>query len=148
MKNVLRALLGVLAGLVTALALIATFEAIGRRIWPLPPGVVEPKDAAELAALMRQLPWPAQAHVVFCWLVGAAGGSWIALRLSGTQQGVKAALGVGGAIWLATGAPLIEAAFPVWMKLAGLFGVPLAVALVLLLGRRASAELADPPPGQ
>lgn len=136
MKSVLRALLGLLAGLMTAVALIATLEALGHRLWPLPPGSTNPTNPAELAELLKHLPWPALANVVASWCLGAAGGAWIALRLAGKDHGRKAALGVGGVIWLATGAQLLSAAHPLGMVIGGLVGVPLCTLAVLFLGRR------------
>ena len=148
MKPTFRALLGLLAGLMTAVMIIALIESLGHKIWPLP--VVEglnARDPKALAALMANAPLGALVSVVLAWCAGAASGAWIGFRLAGQPHARAIGLGVAGVIWLATGANLLAIAHPLWMMVGGLVGVPLSGWLVvrLLQARAASAQT---PPGQ
>jgi hypothetical protein len=150
MKPAFRALLGLLAGLMTAVMIIALIETLGHKLWPLP--VVEglnARDPKALAALMAQAPLGSLLSVVLAWCVGAASGAWIGYRLAGEPHARAIGLGVAGIIWLATGANLLAIPHPSWMMAAGLLGVPLSGWLaVRTLQARAQASAAQTPPGE
>jgi len=152
MKSAFRALLGLLAGMMVAVAVIATIEALGHKIWPLPALPGSAKDPAAMATMMAQASLGALASVVLAWWLGAAAGAWIGYRFAGAPHARAVGLGVAGVIWLATAANLLLMPHPTWMMAAGLAGVPLAGWLVVSwLGsreRRALASLPQTPPGQ
>ncbi|MBH9577468.1 hypothetical protein [Inhella proteolytica] len=126
MKSAFRALLGLLAGMMVAVAVIATIEAVGHKIWPLPPSSGNSKDPAVVAALLAAAPLGALVSVVLAWWAGAAGGAWIGYRFAGEPHARAVGLGVAGVIWLATAANLLLISHPAWMMAGGLLGVPLA----------------------
>lgn len=140
MKPAFRALLGLLAGMMVAVAVIATIEAIGHKIWPLPATTGNSKDPAVIATLLAQAPLGALASVVLAWWAGAAGGAWIGFRFAGQPHARAVGLGVAGVIWLATAANLLLIPHPVWMMVAGLGGVPLCAWLVVRLLQARAAK--------
>lgn len=142
MKPMIRALLALLAGLMTGVAVIASLEKLSHLIWPVPAAGVDMRDPQQLAALMQSLPLGALVSVVLAWCAGSAGGAWIGARLAGAPHARAIGLGVGGVIWLATAANLLAISHPAWMVAAGLVGVPLAAWLAVRLA------LGQTPPGQ
>jgi hypothetical protein len=76
-----RSLLGVLAGAVVAVVVIMVIEGIGMWLYPLPAGV-DPTDPAALAAAIPSLPLGAFLLVLAAWLLGAASGAAVALRVA------------------------------------------------------------------
>ncbi|MBB5202939.1 hypothetical protein HNQ51_000232 [Inhella inkyongensis] len=143
MKPAFRALLGLLAGLMTAVMIIALIETLGHKVWPLPAADgLNLRDPQVMAALMAKAPLGALASVVLAWCAGAASGAWIGFRLAGQPHARSVGLGVAGVIWLATGANLLAIPHPHWMMAGGLLGVPLSGWLVvrLLQARVASAQ--------
>lgn len=141
MKPAFRALLGLLAGMMVAVAVIATIEALGHKIWPLPATDGNLRDPAVVAALLAQAPLGALVSVVLAWWAGAAGGAWIGYRFAGAPHARAIGLGVAGVIWLATAANLLLIQHPAWMMAGGLLGVPLVGWLVVrALQARASAQ--------
>jgi hypothetical protein len=149
MKPVIRALLALLAGMMTAVAVIATLETLSHQVWPVDGAGVNPRDPRQLANLLQNLPLGALVSVVVAWCAGSAGGAWIGTRLAGAPHARAIGLGVGGVIWLATAANVLSVPHPLWMTVAGLVGVPLAAWWAVRLAlRRSAASGAQTPPGQ
>src|SRR5258706_6087206 len=120
----MRKLLGVVAGVIVALLLIAVLEMIGTTIYPLPAELelMESADSAALAAAMAEVPLPSKILMVAGWLVGTLRGAWLALRISDWRRSgwILAALTIAVGLVNIKLLPL-----PVWMQ-AGAGAMPLA----------------------
>ena len=77
----MRILLGVLAGAILAGLCVYVVELVGHSLFPLPPGL-DPKDPADLPAVMAAMPAAAKAMVLLGWFVGALLGAWAANRIA------------------------------------------------------------------
>ncbi|MBH9551579.1 hypothetical protein [Inhella gelatinilytica] len=154
MKPVFRALLALLAGMMVAVAVIATVETASHQIWPIANVGVNARDPAAMAALIQSLPLGALVSVVLAWCAGAASGAWMGYRFAVAPQQASVGLGVAGVIWLATAANLAAIPHPTWMTLAGLLGVPLSGWAVVQWERRRmgsatrSSKAVETPPSQ
>lgn len=117
----LRIILGVLAGAVVAVALVAGLESLGHLAFPPPPGL-DVSDPAQLAAMMDQVPPAAKIWVVAAWALAAMGGGVVAVLVS--RRGWTAWI-VAGLIAAAAVATLFMIPHPLWMQVGAVAG-PLA----------------------
>jgi hypothetical protein len=117
----LRLVLGVLAGAVVAVALVAGLEMLGHLLFPPPPGL-DVSDPEQLAAMMAQVPLPAKVWVVAAWTLATMGGGVTAALISrrGWTAWVIAALVAAAAV-----ATLFMIPHPLWMQIGAVAG-PLA----------------------
>jgi hypothetical protein len=122
---VIRLAAAVLAGIVAGFAGEAAVEAIGRALFPAPPGV-DIADPELLAQFLPGLPLGAKLFLVLSWATGSCLGGWVAAAIA-PNEWRSAALAV-GVVMLAVGAYGIFAAdYPAWMSALGLLvPVPLA----------------------
>jgi len=82
-----RSILGVLAGLVVGIVLVALVETLGMRLIPPPPGM-DPTDPASIAAAMRNMPIGSFLFVLAAWFLGTGVGVSTAMRFaSSTTRG-------------------------------------------------------------
>lgn len=116
MHPILRSVLAVLAGAVTAFVLIAVIELLDHRIYPLPPDV-DPSDPKELAAAMAQAPVGALLLVLLGWAVGTVAGAWVAARTAGRFHLVHGMI-VGVLLLCAAVANMLSLPHPVWFWIA------------------------------
>jgi hypothetical protein len=119
--------LGVLAGLVVMFLLIAGIEMLGHRLYPPPPGI-DPRNTADIAALLSVAPMGALGMIVVAWVVGAFGGGAVAAKVSRywprTAAVIVACVVVLGVVVMIRTMP-----HPRWMGLLGvLLPVPAALA--------------------
>lgn len=130
----LRAILGLLAGLAAAWLTITLFEFASVAAYPPPPGL-DPRDPQQLQALIAHAPPLAMALVLAGWVCAAFFGglvaAWIAHRRvwPALVIGVCVLAGVAGMAWLIP--------HPTWMTLCGvLLPVPAAWMGARVLRRR------------
>lgn len=123
-----RTLLAVLAGAVVMWLTIFVLEFAGHALFPPPPGL-DPKNPADLAALIAQAPTGAMVMLILAWVAGAFTGGYTAARISHRHKRIAAVivavlvmLGVGGMIWLVPD-------HPVWLSALGLL-LPIPMALL------------------
>jgi hypothetical protein len=128
----LRTLLGIIIGLVTAMLLIFALEAAGMMLFPPPPGM-QLNNEADLAHLVAQSSTGKKAWVVFGWALASFVGGWVAARI-GRQHPRFAALSVAVLIMVGTVMNAMVIPHPMWMNL---LGVVLPVPLALLGARLA-----------
>lgn len=134
----LRTLLAIVAGLITAMLVIFGVEAAGLIFFPPPAGV--PLDTeADLARLVAMSPPVAKAWLVFGWALGSFAGAWVAARISRGHRRI-AALAVALFIVAGTVMNAMVIAHPPWMNL---LGILLPVPLALLAARLAKAGKAS-----
>ncbi|KAF1714406.1 hypothetical protein CSC74_15850 [Pseudoxanthomonas yeongjuensis] len=131
----LRTLLAIVAGLITAMLVIFGVEAAGMLLFPPPAGM--PLDTeADLARLVAMSSPAAKAWLVFGWALGSFVGAWVAARI-GRQHRRIAASAVALFIVAGTVMNAMVIAHPLWMNLLGiLLPVPLALLASRLVGPR------------
>ena len=77
----LRAILGILAGLVVGVITIMAIETLGHAMFPSPPGL-NPNDPAQLAQMMDAIPVGAKLAVLLAWFLGVLVGGIAAMAVS------------------------------------------------------------------
>jgi hypothetical protein len=117
MGQIVRSVLGVLAGILLGMVLMMGIEFVGHLLYPLPPGV-DASDFEALKALLPTLPVGALLLVLLGWtvapLAGGFAAAWVARRAP-----VAHALVV-GLFFLAGGiAMLVMMPHPLWFAVAG-----------------------------
>jgi hypothetical protein len=131
----LRTLLAILVGLITAMLVIFGVEAAGMLVFPPPPGMRLDTEA-DLARMVALSPPAAKAWLVSGWALGTFAGAWMAARISVRYRRI-AALAVGLLIVAGTVMNAVVIAHPMWMNLLGiLLPVPLALLAARFVSRR------------
>jgi hypothetical protein len=110
-----------MGGVVLALVAIATLEAVGHQIFPLPG--IDASDPNALDTLVAHMPLAAQLFVIFGWTAGAALGATVANLIARRRW---PAILVGGAIAASTILNLVMLPHPLWMQAAGVLAPLLA----------------------
>ena len=128
----LRTVLAIVAGLITAMLVIFGVEAIGLLLFP-PAAGMRLDTEADLARLVAMSSPAAKAWLVFGWALGSFTGAWVAARLSARHRRI-AALAVASFIVAGTVMNAMVIAHPLWMNL---LGIVLPVPLALLAARLA-----------
>ena len=130
-----RLIIGIVAGIVAALACILLVQFVGHQIYPV--GEFSLRDEEAVAAMIASLPVGALLFVVAAWLLGAMVGGAVAARLTGRTW---AAWLIGALVAVAGIANVMMYPHPVWMQVAAV--VAPAVGGLLgghLAGRRTAA---------
>ena len=139
----LRTLLGIIVGLVSAMLLIFALEAAGMMVFPPPVGL-QLNNEADLAQLVAQSSPGKKSWVVFGWALASFVGGWVAARI-GRRYPRAAALSVAVLIMIGTVMNAMVIPHPMWMNA---LGVLLPVPLALLGARLAQPRGENPvPPG-
>ena len=135
LKAIIRALLGVLAGLAAMFVVITAIEYVAHQMFPPPPGL-DPRNPADLATVLASQPVAGLAMVVLAWVCGAFAGGWLAARISSVwprAAAITIALVVmSGVVGMIVQLP----AHPTWMSVLGLLLPIPAALLAALLARR------------
>ena len=125
---IVRAILGVAAGLVTMFLVIMGIEFLGHVLFPPPPGL-DPMNPADLGTIMASQPVAALALVVLAWVAGAFAGGWVAARVARDWPRVAAVLVsvvvIAGVVGMIVQLP----EHPRWMSILGLL-LPIPAALL------------------
>lgn len=122
-----RSLLGVLAGAVVAVVVIMLVEMVSLWLYPLPAGV-DASDHAALAAAVRMLPVGAFLLILVAWLLGAATGAVVALRVAmGAAR--WPGLAVGGLVLAGAAYNLATIPHPTWFVGVAVVGIIAATLL-------------------
>ena len=118
----LRTLLGIIVGLVTAMLLIRGLEAAGMMVFAPSQGV------HDLSNLVTSAPTGKKAWVVFGWALASFVSGWVAARISRVYPRF-AALAVAALIVIGTVMNAMVIPHPLWMNLLGI-GLPVPLALL------------------
>jgi hypothetical protein len=115
--------LGVVAGIVTAIVCVIAIEAVCHMLFPPPPGI-NLEDPADLARLMDVMPTAALAIVAAGWFVGSLAGAAVANAAARQSNPgwIVALVMIAGAVWT-----MVTIPHPLWMWAAGLL-LPLVAA--------------------
>ena len=81
MSPVVRSILAVVVGMLSAFVLIALVQIIGVRVYPPPPGV-DRTNLESMKVVMAQIPLGALLFVLLSYTVGSVGGGWVAARFA------------------------------------------------------------------
>lgn len=103
----------VIAGVVSMFVIVIVVEMFGPVFHPIPAGM-NPNDSGAFARWVATAPLSAQAVIVAAWFLGALGGGWIALRISGwvAAAWIVALIDAGLAI-----ATILRFEHPLWMQI-------------------------------
>ena len=135
-----RTLLGILAGLVTMVVVIALVELLGAQLFPPPPGI-DMGDPEAFAAAVTQMPLGALAIVVVAWVLGAFAGGWVAARIAIAHPRAAAVVVALGVV-VGVVVMMLTLPHPLWMGVLGLvLPVPAALGGARLARPRATPSL-------
>ena len=123
----LRTLLAVIAGVVTALLLMFALEAAGLMLFP-PPGGLQINNEADLALLVEMSSTGKKTWVVFGWALASLVGGWVAARTSRLHPR-GAALAVATLVVIGVVMNAMAIPHPLWMNALGLL-LPVPMALL------------------
>lgn len=121
----LRRIVGTIAGIILFMIVTTVVQTIGHRIWPLPDGV-DPRDPAQMAAVVETIPVTAKLWVLLSYLLGSIAGVWAARTIARWHG---AGWIVVAAICIATTINILMIPHPLWMAIAS-YAVPIAVGWV------------------
>ena len=133
----LRTVLGIIAGVLLAFAVLIGLEMAGHAAMPAPAGL-DPTDPEDLKQMVAAAPLAAKAWVVFGWFVATLAGGWLARRLSGKGW---AGWVIAGLILLGGIANIMMIPHPLWMQIAAVAAPLLAGAIVMRLPFGGSASV-------
>ena len=123
----LRTLLAVVAGVITAMLLMFALEAAGLMLFP-PPAGLQINNEADLALLLEMSSTGKKAWVVFGWAMASLTGGWVAARISRLHPR-GAALAVATLIVIGVVMNAMAIPHPLWMNALGLL-LPVPMALL------------------
>ncbi|MDI9239212.1 hypothetical protein QLQ15_09845 [Lysobacter sp. LF1] len=132
-----RTILGMLVGVVVAVAVIMAVQSIGHRFYPLPAGLdmANPAHEGAFAAFIAALPLPGKLMVLASWALGSFIGALAAAKVARHQT--AAALLVALVVIAAVMGMIVTVPHPTWLSVAGvLLPIPLALFAVRLVYRR------------
>jgi hypothetical protein len=118
-----RVILGIIAGVVIAVALVFAVELIVNVIAP-PPADFDMSDPVDVRERVGSLPMLAFALVLLGWVLGTALGSWAAVRI-GQRPVVWPGLIVGAVIFVGTIYNIMTIPHPIWFVAISLLAIPL-----------------------
>lgn len=134
-----RTIVGILVGIVIAVATVFAIEQIVHLFAPAPPDF-DMRDPEQVRARVASLPVTAFVLVLLGWVLGTALGSWAAVRIS--RAGASwPGLAVGAAIFAATLYNVVTIPHPIWFAVVALIGIPIAS----WLGAKRARGRASPP---
>ena len=81
MNPVIRSILAVVAGMLSAFVVIALVQMIGVRIYP-PAHPIDPTNIESMKAVMAQIPLAALLFVLLSYTAGSVVGGWVAARFA------------------------------------------------------------------
>ena len=137
-----RAIAGILVGIVIAVASVFAIEQIVHLFAPAPPDF-DMRNPEHVRARVASLPATAFLLVLVGWVVGTALGSWASMRISRVPA-LWPGLAVGGAIIAATLYNVMTIPHPIWFAATALIAIPIASWLGARAARRSSPPAAVP----
>ena len=117
-----RMILGVVAGLVVGIVLIALMEGVAHKLYPVP-GNININDKASLQQMMMNMPLGAYLMVLLAYICGALGGGITATVIDKSGKYLPA-LVVSGLLLLAGVANFAMLPHPLWFMVAATLSYP------------------------
>lgn len=131
MKNALRVVLGVVAGMALAFALVVAVEMFSAVVHPFPPGL-DPNVPGSIAEHVRRYPGWVLAVAGLMWGATAAAATWVASRIGGRAAGALVTLLLAAA--LAFNLSMLP--YVMWFKI----GMPATFFVACLIGIRLGSQ--------
>jgi hypothetical protein len=134
-----RTILGMLVGVVVAIAVIMLVEMLGHSVYPPPPGLdpTDPANEAAFAAFVAQMPLGAKAMLLLAWLLGTFTGALVAAKIARHQT--AAALLVALVVMSGVVGMILKIPHPGWLSVCGLLlPIPVALLAMRLVYRRST----------
>ena len=131
MKNVLRIVLAVIAGMALAFVLVVAVELFSAVVHPFPPGL-DPNAPGSIPEHVRRYPGWILAVCGLMWGATAAAATWVASRIGGRLAGAVVTLLLAAA--LAFNLSMLP--YVMWFKIA----MPAAFFVACLIGIRSGAR--------
>lgn len=132
-----RTIVGMLVGVVVAVAVILAVEGIGHRFYPPPAGLdpTDPANEAAFAAFVASLPFAGKLMVLVAWVLGTFIGALAAAKVARHQT--AAALLVALVVIAGVVGMILRVPHPTWLSVAGMvLPIPVALFAVRLVYRR------------
>ncbi|HRI82175.1 MAG TPA: hypothetical protein PLF88_07045 [Opitutaceae bacterium] len=134
MSSLVRNLLALLAGALTAIACIGLIQVLAHLAYPPPPGL-DLQDPAVRATIMMSAPAGALLLVLLSYVTGTFAGAWIAARLS-ADAAARQGYMIGGMMLISGFMNLTAIPHPPWFWAASITGFVVAA----YLGARQGAK--------
>lgn len=132
-----RTILGMLVGVVVAIAVIMAVEAVGHRFYPPPAGLdpLNPAHEAAFAQFVAAMPFAGKAMLALAWTLGSFVGALAGARIARHQT--AAALLVALVVMSGVVGMIMKVPHPTWLAIIGLLlPIPVALLAVKLVYRR------------
>lgn len=123
----LRSILGVVAGLISAFVVISVVEMLGHVIYP-PPAGIDFSDPESIRKVMGDLPFGSLVFVLMAWLIGTLVGTLIAGSIARKKERLFGSI-VGGLLLVSGIANMVMIPHPVWFMIIGILVFPIAAYL-------------------
>lgn len=134
MKAFLRSAGVVVLGVIVALVVLISAEAINSKLFPMPAGM-DTQDMDAMRAAIAAMPNSGFILVLLGWTIGTFAGAWLAARTAARRPAIHG--GVVAAILLASGVMnMLMLPHPIWVWMAGLAGFVTGGYAGSLLGAR------------
>jgi hypothetical protein len=117
-----RVILGIISGVVIAVAVVFAIELILNVISP-PPAGFDTSDPVDMRERVRGLPMFAFGLVLIGWLVGTALGSWAAVRI-GQRPITWPGLVVGAVVFCSAIYNIMTIPHPIWFVVIAVLAIP------------------------
>ncbi len=125
--SILRKILGGVASIVTALAVITFVQLASHKLFPPPPGL-DFSDPAAVEAWATDLPIGAYLMVLLSYFAGALSGAFVGTWIAGGSGRLYAVI-VGTLVVAGTVLNVMTISHPVWFIVVALAGIPAAAYL-------------------
>lgn len=108
----LRAILGIILGVLAGGAAIFAIETLGHAMFP-PSGSLNPSDPAQLATMMNEIPAGAKLMVLLAWFTGITMGGTVAMAISRRRKWTAWTVAV--ILFALAALTMVMIPHPVWM---------------------------------
>ena len=116
MNPVIRSVLAVVVGMLSAFVMIALVQVIGVRVYPPPTGM-DPTNLESMKAVMARIPLGALLFVLLSYTAGSVAGGWVAARFAPKGR-MMHAMSVAALLFGAGLVNLMTIPHPVWFWVA------------------------------
>lgn len=122
-----RTVLAAVVGAIVAFAVTFGVEAVGRVLYPPPPGI-DFTNAEALRAYIHDLPVGAFLIVLAAWALATFAGAFVATKIGG-EGGLRLAAVVGTIVMIASIANFVSIPHPLWFMVIAIFEIPICAYL-------------------
>ena len=128
-----KTILGLVAGVLVAVALVFVLEMAGHMVFP-PPADLNVRDPAQMATMIERLPIGAVLAVLIAWTLGAFGGGYVAAMIA--RRGPWPAWVIAAVLLIFSAMTMAMIPHPAWFMVAAVVLIAAAGWLAGRLGGR------------